>query len=805
MKGKWRVWLTCLAAALVVSLSVGTGVALADEEPQAMPAYAYADAASGEQGPIWHYMYFNNASPDYLDLTYDGSNWGVPSDDSFYAGNTEYMKISPEHGWMSTSYTYDSVLAFKAPHTGYVDVSGTLSIGEQGNGVTLYVIKQNAADSVEKWLSRQDYADASEQLDLKHIPVTQGDWLYFRAACNNSDISFDTLFLSPVVTYTALATQELPWSIFDSAFSATQGDGGWYYKAFENATGKYVEMDFPNTAGQSNRFDVEFYGNNKPQWGMSSGGDYMNIWNGEWVSTTWSYDTVIAYKAPLGGTVDVDMDWFVWANEGANGVDFKLLRSSGGVTLPANLALTGSSDWLTMGQGAEGKVAATDVELRKGDWLYFRVNAHESNISFDKLFLNPVIRYTAISEDQSEVTEIKIETNRSLMLKAGSTVQLDWTVSPQTVEHDSIEIVSSDEAVIAIADGRAEAKSKGTATLTFTEPQTGTQTTCNVIVTAAVYQAVAEIGTLGALDEQGPVWYRYYAVREESGMRYGEMVCTPSEVNDTSEAGPITKGYKWSIDPQSPDFKDNEVCVVFSTEFLHPGHKADAVLAYRSEVKGVVDLYDVVRAVDVRSNGVGIRIFQNDRQIFPEEGSYVHAGENAAAVMVKDVAVEQGDMLYFHVDDNGQNNFDVCCFNPTVAYVSIEQAELAVTVESGTLRIETEETAMLKAQVTPLVLGDREITFTSADPEIAKVSYSGIVTGLKVGTTTVTVSVEGGRSATVTVEVVEPQLPPPTEPSGGCGCNGCGGAVAGHSLWWGLLLLPAAIVLFIKRKPKNAK
>lgn len=73
---------------------------------------------------------------------------------------------------------------------------------------------------------------------------------------------------------------------------------------------------------------------------------------------------------------------------------------------------------------------------------------------------------------------------------------------------------------------------------------------------------------------------------------------------------------------------------------------------------------------------------------------------------------------------------------------------------SVTLDLNGTKATTLTATVSPTIATNKAITWTSLDSSVASVSTSGVVTGLKTGTTTITVTtVDGGKTATCTVYV----------------------------------------------------
>ena len=87
--------------------------------------------------------------------------------------------------------------------------------------------------------------------------------------------------------------------------------------------------------------------------------------------------------------------------------------------------------------------------------------------------------------------------------------------------------------------------------------------------------------------------------------------------------------------------------------------------------------------------------------------------------------------------------------NPTPSEISVTGVVLdkqAVTIEAG-------KTETLKATVNPQNATDKTVSWDSSDKTVATVSH-GVVTGLKAGTTTITVKTkDGDKTATCAVTV----------------------------------------------------
>ncbi|MBO4540945.1 MAG: Ig domain-containing protein, partial [Bacilli bacterium] len=79
-----------------------------------------------------------------------------------------------------------------------------------------------------------------------------------------------------------------------------------------------------------------------------------------------------------------------------------------------------------------------------------------------------------------------------------------------------------------------------------------------------------------------------------------------------------------------------------------------------------------------------------------------------------------------------------------------------VTLNAATLEIGVGKTAQLTATITPENAANKNLSWTSANPSVATVSAEGVVTGVALGTTLVTVTTEdGNRTASCAITVKE--------------------------------------------------
>ena len=104
--------------------------------------------------------------------------------------------------------------------------------------------------------------------------------------------------------------------------------------------------------------------------------------------------------------------------------------------------------------------------------------------------------------------------------------------------------------------------------------------------------------------------------------------------------------------------------------------------------------------------------------------------------------------------------------SPNTATVSIDNVYFwksagtapveSVTLDKTTATIEVEEALQLNATVLPMEAGNKNIIWTSSNTSVATVSAEGVVTGLTVGTTTITATTEDGNKTATCAITVEP-------------------------------------------------
>jgi len=140
-----------------------------------------------------------------------------------------------------------------------------------------------------------------------------------------------------------------------------------------------------------------------------------------------------------------------------------------------------------------------------------------------------------------------------------------------------------------------------------------------------------------------------------------------------------------------------------------------------------------------------------------DESSSVYFSLPVISFYDYDVIVETADATYTKAGPDWtlvENTVSVYPFNLDNATRVAKTRVTGVSLSSSSLSIAVGKTATLKAIITPTDAANKNVSWSSSNSSVATVSSDGLVTALKVGTATITVTTEdGGKTATCPVTV----------------------------------------------------
>lgn len=332
--------------------------------------------------------------------------------------------------------------------------------------------------------------------------------------------------------------------------------------------------------------------------------------------------------------------------------------------------------------------------------------------------VNITIPLTGITLDQTSLT----------LEKGGSAV---LTASPVPAEASLTDVTwsSSDENVATVQGGNVTATGKGNAVITAS--CNGLSASCNVIVTnplKGISLDKSDITLKKGKTEKLSVIYQ-----PEDADVPGSVSWTSSQpdVASVSENGTVTA------------LKDGTATITATV--------------------GNFQASCIVRVQEVKLESIG----------FAQEQMTIHRGDSAVLEINyypenttddRTARWTSSDPTVASVDAGG--NVEAHNLGSTIitAEVAGKTASCEILVDAPLQSIETEtELNLVKNQKTQITYtlnpsdttDSRQVTFTSADPEIAQVDETGLVTAIKAGTTEITLAGANSVTAVVTVNVEE--------------------------------------------------
>ncbi|MDO4335639.1 MAG: Ig-like domain-containing protein [Bacteroidales bacterium] len=343
-------------------------------------------------------------------------------------------------------------------------------------------------------------------------------------------------------------------------------------------------------------------------------------------------------------------------------------------------------------------------------------------------------KITVVETPAATITLNKTEAS----LKATETVQLTATIRPETTTDKSVTWKSSDESIATVdASGKVTAVAVGTADITATAAS-GIYASCKITVAETPATSVTIDKT--AMGITG----------DNLQMHVGD-----------------TKAIKVTVAPESTTDKSvtytssNPAVASVDTEGLVKALTIGTTTITIKAKSGVSTTINVnVVATDVAS----VSLNKTALTLKATESETLVATVLPADATNKTVTWTTSDASIATVDANGKVTAVKVGKATITATAGGKSATCAVTVnataaESVTLNysvysLKVTESVNLEATVLPASTTDKTITWTTSDASVATVDANGKVTGVKVGSATITATAKSGVSASCTINVV---------------------------------------------------
>lgn len=361
--------------------------------------------------------------------------------------HNEGMYMNPAAGGKDVAFSY------KAPCEGILKLALDAGFYAEADDTLLGVSMWK--NNVQIWPDTGSFAvgrapGAAEMADLGMedivTAVRAGDILHIRASALNPSGYYEFRMM-PSAAYTSLEyDEELDREYqfnakanysFTGQFSGTQGKDGWYY------------LYAPIGENDMTQLPALVDG-----WAWCAGLEEYNIaqiYQGEVLPGN-MYDAVIAFKAPYTGTVTAFMEDGMWlkassGEDAGDGCRFGVQLSSDG-----EVSVLHPMSYIP--NGGVFDMEPIEMEIRKNEYIYFRVNRGQAHNWHDSLHITPAIRYSAIDFEDPGIVE-EVDPSQREQPQAGSAlVQGSFPLAARSYDGAQEFSVTSEELAQAIKTGK---------------------------------------------------------------------------------------------------------------------------------------------------------------------------------------------------------------------------------------------------------------------------------------------------------------------------------------------------------------
>lgn len=330
-------------------------------------------------------------------------------------------------------------------------------------------------------------------------------------------------------------------------------------------------------------------------------------------------------------------------------------------------------------------------------------------------------------------TKVKLNYS-SITLNVGKTKTLTATLTPSTVSYKTVTWKSSNKAVAKISSkGVITAVKAGTATITCTSKDGAVKTTCKVTVTQPATGITLSKKSMSVRINQ---MRAITATVKPADVTNSKVVWSSSNTKvATVDSSGVVKGIKAgtaTITAKTVSGSKTATCKVTVIKSVTGITLNKTSLTINVGRKSVIT--PIIKPSDASRKGVTWTSSNYDVADVTSDGQVIAKAPGYAVITAK-------------TKDRG---FKATC------NVLVIQPVTGVSLNKKSVLIEAGEKYTLTPTVKPSNASDKSVKWSSSDKTIAKVSSSGVVTGVKSGTVTITCkTVSGGYKAKCTVQVVK--------------------------------------------------
>ncbi|MCM1544508.1 MAG: Ig-like domain-containing protein [Ruminococcus sp.] len=320
-------------------------------------------------------------------------------------------------------------------------------------------------------------------------------------------------------------------------------------------------------------------------------------------------------------------------------------------------------------------------------------------------------------------------------INVGNTKKLTATVTPSNAVNKAVTWTSSNPSVASVdSTGKVTALKNGTATITCKSVDNGCKATCKVTVIIAP--------TKVTLNKTSATIYTTKSLTLKSTI-------APSNATN--------KNVKWSS-------SNTKVATVDSKGVVKAVAAGTATITCKAAEGSAQATCKIT--VRKKTNVTSVTLNATEKTVYTGKTYQLKATVNPSAATFKDVTWSSSNKAVATVDKNGKvkalkvGTATITCKSndntkaTAKCSITVKAKVTGVTLSSKTASVFQNAKLTLKATIAPSNASNKKVTWTSSNKSIATVSSSGVVTGMKPGTATITcTTADGGFKATCKVTV----------------------------------------------------
>lgn len=386
---------------------------------------------------------------------------------------------------------------------------------------------------------------------------------------------------------------------------------------------------------------------------------------------------------------------------------------------------------------------------------------------------------------------------KSYTLNKGQTTTLTATVSPSTATNKNVTWSSNNTSIATVdSEGKVTGIAAGTATITVTTADGGKTDTATITVNPTPVSGVSLDQSAISLKVGASQTLVATVTPEEADNKDVTWSCSPTSVATVDENGKVTAVSEGSatvtVTSNSDSTKSAQCAVtvlasigydlVTDASTLEAGDKLVIANSANSAAAGSLSS-SVLSSVDASISDDTLEL-SDDMTVFTlggSEGNWTLADSNGqllGATAVKKLAWDSGTTTWSisisggsATIQNGTESYGRFLCNTSTprftTYTSSTSSSMllpelyressnvrSVSLDASDIGVNVGQTHTLTATVSPATALNKNVSWSSSDSTVASVTNEGVVTGVKAGTTTITVTTEdGSKTASCLVRV----------------------------------------------------